>query len=214
VTPQAESVEPPKNTEPLKFASADPDTIIPDAAPPAPAPPAPAKPLASRGIDLPIVAAPAPEPTTSADTAETPEPAAPIVTALPPVRPKIIPKPVKPLVAAQDVDPVAAAKPAPVKVASAEPVAPVAAPAPAAGGFVVQVSSQKSQADAMSAWQTFQRKFSAVVGGLKPSIKKAEVGGRGTFYRVRVGPWASSTEATALCVKLKAAGGDCVVARN
>jgi len=66
----------------------------------------------------------------------------------------------------------------------------------------------------MAAWQGVQRRFGSVVSGMKPSIKKAEVGDRGTFYRVRVGPWATSAEAAAFCSKLKAAGGDCVITRN
>jgi len=90
-----------------------------------------------------------------------------------------------------------------------------ASPPEATGsGFVVQVSSQKSQADAIAAFQALQRKFPAVVGGMKPSIKKAEVGDKGTFYRVRVGGWQARDQATTFCVKLKAAGGDCVVTRN
>ena len=225
VAPVLVAPEPPPAAAPLRIASADPVAPIPDALPvepvkplasrgielpqasPAPTPAA-IPPLASRSIDLPIVPAP------SDAAVDAPEPVIAPLPALPPVRPKDIPiKSVKLSVVDQNGEPVAPAKPAPVKVASAEPEAPVAAPV-SSGGFVVQVSSQKSQADAMSAWQSLQRKYSAVVGGLKPSIKKAEVGDRGTFYRVRVGPWASSSDAAALCAKLKAAGGDCVVARN
>ncbi|MFJ5489307.1 SPOR domain-containing protein, partial [Hansschlegelia beijingensis] len=34
------------------------------------------------------------------------------------------------------------------------------------------------------------------------------------YYRVRVGPFGSSTDASTVCNNLRAAGGDCVVARN
>jgi hypothetical protein len=78
----------------------------------------------------------------------------------------------------------------------------------------VQISSQKSQSDAIATFQGLQRKYPGVMGSVKPSIKKADVPDKGTFYRVRVGGWAARDEATAFCMKLKAAGGDCVVARN
>ncbi|OCC05562.1 hypothetical protein BA190_07285 [Labrys sp. WJW] len=112
--------------------------------------------------------------------------------------------------------------PKPAQVASAEPaagVAPAAASAPiaapvASGSYVVQVSSQRSPADAQNAFQSLQRRFAGVLGGMKPSIRKVDLPDRGTYYRVRVGGWSSPAEATAFCGKLKAAGGDCVIARN
>ncbi|MDQ0393012.1 SPOR domain-containing protein [Labrys monachus] len=134
-------------------------------------------------------------PTRSAETA-----VAPVHPAIPPVRPRNIPSAPAPV----------AAPAKPTQVASAEPVA-----SPIAGtGFVVQVSSQKTPADAQTAYQALQRRFPAVIGGLKLSVRKVDIADRGTYYRVRVGLWASSNEAQAFCAKLKAAGGDCVVARN
>ncbi len=82
------------------------------------------------------------------------------------------------------------------------------------GAYVVQVSSQKTPADAQAAFQSLQRKYVAVLGGMKSAIRKVELPERGTYYRVRVGSWSSSTEAANFCAKLKAAGGDCVIARN
>ena len=199
--PAAVSLPPAVTPAPAKVAAADPVAAIPEPAPVAPPQPV----LTMRGIDPPSAA---PQADAAAAPATDQEP---VVVAEPPVRPKNIPVTRPKPVATDDV---AAPKPAPVKVASADPE-PVAAPAAVSGGaFVVQVSSQKTQADAMTAWQAVQRKFGAVVGGMKPSIKKAEVGDRGTFYRVRVGPWGTSAEAAAFCSKLKAAGGDCVITRN
>lgn len=125
--------------------------------------------------------------------------------AVPPVRPRHMPP-----------------APKPAQVASAEPTAgaaPAAASAPTAapvanGSYVVQVSSQRSPADAQSAFQSLQRRFAGVLGGMKPSIRKVDLPDRGTYYRVRVGGWSTPAEATAFCGKLKAAGGDCVIARN
>ena len=80
--------------------------------------------------------------------------------------------------------------------------------------FVVQVSSQKSQDSARASFPSLQARFPRVLTGYQPSIKAVTLGGRGTHYRVRVGPLASRDEASALCGRLKAAGGDCVVTRN
>jgi cell division protein FtsN len=96
-----------------------------------------------------------------------------------------------------------------------ETPAPAVAATPASGGgWVVQVASQRSQNDASTTYQNLQKRFSSIFGGMKPSIRQADLGAKGTFYRIRVGSWASREEATAFCVKLKAAGGDCVVTRN
>jgi hypothetical protein len=134
---------------------------------------------------------------------EAQEEAAPI--ALPPARPKSI--------ASEPRTPAASAQPARVQVAALEPSA-TAKPAAPAGAYVVQISSQKSEADALASYKGMQRKFPGVFAGVRPSIKRAEVGDKGTFYRLRVGAWSSREEATAFCARLKTAGGDCVVAKN
>ena len=81
-------------------------------------------------------------------------------------------------------------------------------------GFVVQVSSQKSQDSARASFSSLQRRFPQVLTGYQPSIKAVTLSGQGTYYRVRVGPLASHDKASVLCGRLKAAGGDCIVARN
>jgi cell division protein FtsN len=81
-------------------------------------------------------------------------------------------------------------------------------------GFVVQVSSQKSQDLARASLSSLQRRFPQVLTGYQPSIKAVTLSGHGTYYRVRVGPLASRDKASVLCRRLKAAGGDCIVVRN
>jgi cell division protein FtsN len=106
----------------------------------------------------------------------------------------------------------------PQQVAAVAPRAPAPAPAQtrptATGGFVVQVTSQRSEADARSAYANLQKRFPQVLGPYQASIQTATVGDRGTYYRVRVGPFGSSTDASTVCNNLRAAGGDCVVSRN
>jgi cell division septation protein DedD len=99
---------------------------------------------------------------------------------------------------------------APVAVASA---APAAAP-PSGGGYAVQVTSQRSEGEAQTAFRTLQAKYPNQLSGRAPIIRRADLGEKGTYYRALVGPFASAEEAAGLCSGLKAAGGTCIVQRN
>jgi hypothetical protein len=85
---------------------------------------------------------------------------------------------------------------------------------PASGGYLVQVSSQKNEADAAASYRALQGKFSAQLGSRSPVIKRADLGEKGVFYRAMVGPFGSPDEANQFCGNLKTAGGQCVVQRN
>ena len=82
------------------------------------------------------------------------------------------------------------------------------------GGYVVQVSSQKNEADAQASYRALQSKFPSVLGSRAPLIKRADLGEKGVFYRAMIGPFGSPDEAAQLCGSLKTAGGQCVVQRN
>jgi len=105
----------------------------------------------------------------------------------------------------------AAAEPPPARVAAVNP-APV--PAATSGGYVVQVSSQKTEADAQASYRSLQGKFPNVLGSRAPLIKRADLGEKGVFYRAMVGPFGSRDEAVQFCGNLKTAGGQCVVQSN
>jgi hypothetical protein len=98
--------------------------------------------------------------------------------------------------------------------APSAPVATAPAPAPAAGGYTVQVTSQRSEADAQTEFKSLQAKFPGQLGSRQPIIHRADLGDKGTFYRALVGPFASSEAAAAMCSNLKAAGGSCIVQKN
>jgi hypothetical protein len=115
--------------------------------------------------------------------------------------------------------PQAAPPPAPTRVATtAAPVqiAPQAAPSAAAGGggYLVQVSSQRNEADAQASYRALQGKFPSVLGSRSPVIKRADLGDKGVYYRAMVGPFGSPDEAKQFCGSLTSAGGQCVVQRN
>jgi hypothetical protein len=101
------------------------------------------------------------------------------------------------------------------RVAAANPNPDQAAPAASAsGGYLVQVSSQRNEADAQASFRALQGKFPAVLGSREPVIKRADLGEKGVYYRAMVGPFGSSDEATQFCGSLKTAGGQCVIQRN
>ncbi|MEM1045717.1 MAG: SPOR domain-containing protein [Pseudomonadota bacterium] len=85
--------------------------------------------------------------------------------------------------------------------------------APASGNYIVQVSSQRSQAQAQAAYADLQRRYPSVLGNRDSFIQRANLGDRGTYYRVRLGPFEQQAAAR-LCNDLKAAGGDCFVRRR
>lgn len=101
----------------------------------------------------------------------------------------------------------------PARVAAISP-APVAAPAASGGGYVVQISSQKSEADAQASYKSLQSKFPNVLGSRAPLIKRADLGEKGVFYRAMVGPFGTRDEAAQFCTNYRTAGGQCVIQSN
>jgi hypothetical protein len=90
--------------------------------------------------------------------------------------------------------------------------APAAGPAQTAGGVLVQVTAVRSEEEAVSAYRGLQQRYPSILGAFQPTIVRADLGERGIYYRVRVGPF-SGGDATRLCEDLKAAGADCMIAR-
>ena len=84
----------------------------------------------------------------------------------------------------------------------------------AGGGYLVQVSSQKNEADVQASYRALQNKFPAALGSRPPVIKRADLGDKGVYYRTMVGPFGSTEEAAQFCGNLKSAGGQCVIQKN
>ncbi len=108
---------------------------------------------------------------------------------------------------------VAPASGAPMALASATPGTAVAATS-SAGGYAVQLTSQRSEAAAQAAFRSLQAKYPNQLGGHEPILRRADLGSKGVYYRALVGPFASMEEAAGMCSSLKAAGGNCIVQRN
>ena len=88
------------------------------------------------------------------------------------------------------------------------------AAAPAAGAGYVQVSSQRSEAEAQAAYRALQAKFPQQLGSRHVVFRRADLGDKGVYYRALVGPFATAEQASAFCSSLKAAGGSCFTQRN
>ena len=108
---------------------------------------------------------------------------------------------------------------APLRIA-AVPAQTPAAPAPAAaairsgtGDFVVQLGAPGSESEARATFAALQRKYPEQLGGQAPIVRKTELAGGKTVFRLRVGPY-SRDDATTMCTALQSAGGQCFIAKN
>jgi tetratricopeptide (TPR) repeat protein len=94
---------------------------------------------------------------------------------------------------------------------SSEPVAATVAAARPEGKFRIQVGMARTQAEAQALAVRVKREHGATLATREPEIDEAVVGNMGSFYRVRLGPFASAQEGQAACAKLKGTGIDCLV---
>ena len=108
---------------------------------------------------------------------------------------------------AADPAPVAAIPPKP-KVAAAD-----VAPAPAKPSqYVVQVGSKQNQTEALATFADMQQKYPTLLASYRPMVQKADLGAKGVWYRLRIGPIVDKSAATKLCGQLKSQGHpDCLV---
>ena len=86
--------------------------------------------------------------------------------------------------------------------------APAATPAPAStgAGYVAVLSSRQSHMDALKSFADIQQKYASVLQGRTPDVRQANLGEKGVWYRVVVGPPGSRDSANSVCGQLKAQG--------
>jgi len=97
---------------------------------------------------------------------------------------------------------------APVK--GGEDAAPVQS-AQYMGPFRVQLAAYRTPEAAAEQWRKISSKQSDLLGKLNPVIQRADLGGKGIFYRLQAGPLKSRNSAAALCEKLKQRKVSCLV---
>ena len=83
---------------------------------------------------------------------------------------------------------------------------------PAWGPWGVQLAGAWSEGGVLAAYERLRRKYAAVLGDRLPLVIDGRRRGAANFI-VRVSEQ-SRADANALCAKLRAAGGDCIVLRN
>jgi hypothetical protein len=97
----------------------------------------------------------------------------------------------------------------PIEVATAE--TPAAAPVSSSDAAAyVQLSSSPTEAEANSSVRALNNRFGSLFGGSKLVIQPADLGQKGTWYRVKL-PVSSLASAQSVCSDIKANGGDCIV---
>ena len=79
------------------------------------------------------------------------------------------------------------------------------------GNFKLQVASVRSREEADKLAETLQRYPAVRDGAVSTEVDEAVIGSMGTFYRVRLGPYATAKEPGDLCQTLKPQGFDCLV---
>ena len=138
-------------------------------------------------------------------------------------------QPAQPVQSTRQVEPIQLAAPA------AAPAQPVATPAPAttqtvtptpaatqtaalpasvpAGDFIVQLASLRTEDEARATFDRLQNRFGSILSGFSPNIQRADLGDRGIYHRVRLGPM-DRAAADSLCSRYQSAGGECFVQRQ
>ena len=82
------------------------------------------------------------------------------------------------------------------------------------GSHVVQVGSFRSEAEAMADWGRIERQFEDLLRGKTYNVQSADLGERGVFHRLRIGPFESSDAAQAYCRTLTERGKPCLAVRH
>ena len=109
----------------------------------------------------------------------------------------------------------AAPAPEPKPKPAAKPAAQQTAAAARQAGpvkYVVQVGSKKNQTEALASFADMQQKYPTLLANYRPIVQKADLGSKGTWYRLRIGPITEKSAASKLCSQLKSQGlADCLV---
>lgn len=79
------------------------------------------------------------------------------------------------------------------------------------GPYLAQIAAVRSEEAAESIWNRVTSSSPDLYDGATKNIQRADLGAEGVFYRLRVGPFADRSEASAFCDAVKEAGANCIV---
>jgi cell division septation protein DedD len=124
---------------------------------------------------------------------------------------------------ADQTDGSAAAQTAPAAPAVATTTAPAPAPKPeppeqiqtaaadpAGGDYVIQLASFLNPETAVRETALVEQRFSDLLAGHEIFVQQIDIADQGTFYRVRLGPFASLAEARATCARFQERDRECL----
>ena len=77
--------------------------------------------------------------------------------------------------------------------------------------FQVQLAAVRDKQGAIREWKRLKARSAKLLGGLKPSVVRANLGSRGVFYRLRAGPISGQVNASKLCKSLSQLKVGCIV---
>lgn len=98
---------------------------------------------------------------------------------------------------------------------TAPPPAPtVPPPMPATGNYRVQLAALRTEQAALAEQEKLKTANPDLFKGLSLNVERADLGARGTYYRVRVGPFADGSVAGDMCAKAKRQKLECYVIRD
>ena len=110
--------------------------------------------------------------------------------------------------------PAATPAPPPAVVAPPPPqVATLPAPAATGTGYRLQLGAVKTPEIAKTEWDRIKRQNGDLLGSLGVSVDRADLGDRGVFYRIHVGPIADAAQAERVCGQLRQRGVGCILAK-
>jgi hypothetical protein len=78
--------------------------------------------------------------------------------------------------------------------------------------YWIQVGAHKDESISRAEWAKIQNAAGPLAANAGNRIQRADLGARGVYYRVQIGPFASPTEASQFCAQLKARSVDCFLA--
>jgi len=91
-------------------------------------------------------------------------------------------------------------------------ITPPPATRSSAGNFVIQIAAFRSQEEALSRYASLKRRHTNLLRPYTSFVQRADLGDRGVYYRLRLGPIEGKEKAAELCRSLLSAGEtDCLV---
>lgn len=81
------------------------------------------------------------------------------------------------------------------------------------GNWQLQLMSSPNKGGIEKSWTSLSKKYSALQG-LSHEIEAADLGAKGTFYRLKAGNFRTQQEANKVCAEIKSLGGTCIVKKK